>query len=181
MNNIRCSIGAVLLIPSVALAGVYKCEKNDGGFVYQGQPCEAGSRSITSWGSQTAENGNGGDAPTELVLGQGRGGHYFVDGAVNGHYLNFVIDTGASVVTLPAGTATSAGLRCRERAAIDTANGTSSACIVRIDKLTFGGFTLVDVDALAAPNLTQPLLGMNVLKRFHVDQGNSQMRLTRNY
>ncbi len=181
MKNICYAIVAVLLVPSVTLAGVHKCEKGDGGFVYQEQPCGADSRSVASWGSQAADTGNGEDGATELVLGQGRGGHYFVDGAVNGHYLNFVVDTGASVVTLPVGTATSAGLHCRERASINTANGTSSACVVRIDKLTFGGFTLVDVDALVAPNLTQPLLGMNVLKRFHVDQENSQMRLTRNY
>ncbi len=181
MKNIRYAIVAVLLVPSVGRAGIHKCEKSDGGFVYQEQPCGADARSITSWGSSGAANTNGGDTATELVLGQGRGGHYFVDGAVNGHYLNFVVDTGASLVTLPVGAATSAGLQCRERAAINTANGTSSACVVRIDKLSFGGFTLQDVDALVAPNLTQPLLGMNVLSRFHVDQGNSQMRLTRNY
>ena len=45
----------------------------------------------------------------------------------------------------------------------------------------FGHFTLHYVDAVVMPNLSQPLLGMNVLKQFRVKQNNGQMRLSRNY
>jgi predicted aspartyl protease len=37
------------------------------------------------------------------------------------------------------------------------------------------------VDAVVMPNLAQPLLGMNVLKQFRVEQDNGQMRLSRKY
>ena len=120
-----------------------------------------------------------GTAP--LVLGQGRSGHYFVDGTVNGHYLNFVVDTGASYVTLPLDFALAAGLHCNGLATLQTGNGVSRACHVVIQSLTFGNYELQYVDALVAPNLNQPLLGMNVLRRFHIEQNGGQMRLTKNY
>jgi predicted aspartyl protease len=37
------------------------------------------------------------------------------------------------------------------------------------------------VQAMIVPNLSQPLLGMNVLKRFHVEQDNGAMHLSRKY
>jgi predicted aspartyl protease len=37
------------------------------------------------------------------------------------------------------------------------------------------------VEAMAVPNLSQPLLGMNVLKRFNIEQKNGQMSFTKQY
>jgi clan AA aspartic protease (TIGR02281 family) len=126
-----------------------------------------------------------GDPPpaenSPLVIGQGNGGHYFIDGSVNDSYLNFVVDTGASVVALPMATAANAGVRCQGKALVQTGNGVIQACTATIEKLRFGNFTLHYVQAMVAPNLAQPLLGMNVLKQFRVEQDNGQMRLSRRY
>ena len=64
---------------------------------------------------------------------------------------------------------------------MQTGNGTTQGCTVTIEKLKFGHFTLHYVDAVVMPNLGQPLLGMNVLKQFRVEQDNGQMRLSRKY
>ncbi len=169
----------------VSAAAIYKCKKPEGGFLYQEKPCAAETESVSSWQSRAATEvetdpanpgGNG-----VFIIGQGHNGHYFVDGAINDHFLTFAIDTGASVVSIPLGLANSAGLNCERRGAVQTANGVSSVCYVTIQKLTFGNFTLRNVEAMAVPNLSQPLLGMNVLKRFNIEQKNGQMSLTRQY
>lgn len=159
---------AILLVPSAHAATIYKCKSPQGALLYQEKPCAVESKSVASWGSTT-----GGP----LVLAQGHQGHYFVDGLVNQHKLNFVIDTGASLVSLPQGMASSAGLSCQQQIVTNTANGQSPACTTIIQTLKFGTFTLKNVAAIISPNLDQPLLGMNVLKQFRVVQDSGEMRL----
>ncbi len=167
----------ILLIAPTALAGsVYKCKLKNGRLEYQETPCADNDQSVSSWNANANPNGN-----NTLVLGQGAGGHYFVNGSINDHSLNFAIDTGASQVTLPLETASSAGLRCKHLTNLQTANGATRSCLTTIDKLTFGGFTLYYVDAIVAPNLNQPLLGMNVLKQFHIEQDGNQLHISRSY
>lgn len=152
--------------------------------LYQEKPCEKEAQAVSSWGSTSGgeiEDDSPANENKTLVIGQGNGGHYFIEGAVNDSYLNFVIDTGATVVTLPLATAENAGVKCQGKAMMQTGNGVSQACTAIIQKLKFGHFTLHYVQALVAPNLSQPLLGMNVLKQFRVEQDNGQMRLSRKY
>ena len=47
-----------------------------------------------------------------------------------------------------------------------------------ISKLTFGAFTLEDVEAVIVPNLAEVLLGMNVLQRFNIVQKDGEMRIS---
>lgn len=152
--------------------------------LYQEKPCEKEVQAVSSWASTSGVDVDGDSPASEngaLVIGQGNGGHYFVDGAVNDSYLNFIVDTGATVVSLPLATAVNAGVQCQKRAVMSTGNGTSQGCTATIKKLKFGHFTLRYVDAVLMPNLSQPLLGMNVLKQFRVEQDNGQMRLSRKY
>jgi clan AA aspartic protease (TIGR02281 family) len=175
---------AVLLVPSAWADTIYKCKGTQGGMLYQENPCTEDAKSVASWASSSEskmDDGTAYSSTSPLVIGQGNNGHYFVDGAVNDFFLNFVIDTGASVVTLPQAVATSAGLRCQGQATMKTGNGITRVCMTIIQKLKFGTFTLRDVDAVIAPNLSQPLLGMNVLKRFRVEQDGGQMRLSKKY
>lgn len=173
------------LLISSALAGtVYKCKGTDDELHYQETPCANDAQSVSSWqshGGGDVEVGSDGSGNAALVLGQGRGGHYFVDGSINDQYVNFLIDTGASFVTIPLSLASAAGLKCQKMSATQTANGITQSCIAVIQKLTFGRFTLRYVDATIVPNLSQPLLGMNVLKRFHVEQNGDQMHISKNY
>jgi aspartyl protease family protein len=160
---------ATLLAPSAQAATIYKCKSAQGALLYQEKPCAEEHKSLASWGSASA-------AP--LVLAQGAQGHYFVEGSVNQHKLNFVIDTGASMVSLPQGMAASAGLICQRQIMTNTANGQTPACTTIIQTLKFGTFTLKNVSAIISPNLGQPLLGMNVLKQFRMEQDSGELRLT---
>ena len=150
-------------------ATIYKCKKSQGTLLYQEKPCAEESKAVSSWGVASG-------AP--LVMNQSSSGHYFVDGTINDQKLNFVIDTGASLVAIPQGLANQAGLVCLHRTMAHTANGLAQTCITVIQKLKFGSFTLNNVEASIAPNLGQPLLGMNVLKQFRVEQDSGEMRLS---
>lgn len=163
---------------------IFKCKNAAGVTLYQEKPCEKEVQAISSWSSTSEsaiEDGSSSGGNRTLVIGQGSGGHYFIEGSVNDSYLNFVIDTGATVVALPLATAASAGVKCEGKAMMQTGNGVAQACTATIQKLKFGHFTLHYVQAVVAPNLSQPLLGMNVLKQFRVEQDNGQMRLSRKY
>lgn len=157
------------LLSSPAWAGtIYKCKNPQGALLYQEKPCAEETKSVSSWGSATG-------AP--LVMKQSNNGHYFVDGSINDQNINFVIDTGASVVTIPQQMANAAGLVCQRDMMLQTANGVIRTCLTVIRKLKFGSFTLTNVQASIAPNLGQPLLGMNVLNQFRVEQDSGEMRL----
>lgn len=160
---------AALLATPVMAGTIYKCKNPQGALLYQEKPCAEETKSVSSWG-------NASGAP--LVMSQSKSGHYFVDGSINEHQLNFVIDTGASVVTIPQGLANAAGLACMRQTMAQTANGLTATCLTIIKKLKFGSFTLTNVEASIAPNLGQPLLGMNVLNQFRVEQDGGEMRLT---
>jgi clan AA aspartic protease (TIGR02281 family) len=179
---------AIFLSTSIgAWAGtIFKCKNSTGAMIYQEKPCEKEVQAVSSWAAtSTSAVEVDTDSPDSqdmvLVIGQGKGGHYFIDGAVNDNYLNFVIDTGATTVALPLAIAANAGVKCRKMARMSTGNGITQGCLATIQKLKFGHFTLRYVDAVVMPNLSQPLLGMNVLKQFRVEQDNGQMRLSRKY
>lgn len=175
----------LMLVAAPGMAAtVFKCKNAEGVLQYQEKPCAKETQAVTSWASKyggAVEDAPGEEGGGPLVISQGQGGHYFVDGTVNDQFLNFVVDTGATVVALPVGIAVAAGIKCEQRVAMNTANGVASACASIISKLTFGRFTLRNVQAVVQPNLTQPLLGMNVLRQFRVEQDEGQMRLSKKY
>ena len=61
---------------------------------------------------------------------------------------------------------------------MQTANGSIKGCSTTIKKLNFGPFVIKDVMAVIAPNLSQPLLGMNVLQQLKIAQEKGEMRLS---
>lgn len=181
---LRLSIVILLSMSACAWAGtIFKCKNTAGVMLYQEKPCDKEVQAVTSWASTSGteiESDSSGENKV-LVIGQGSGGHYYIDGAVNDSFLNFVVDTGATTVALPLAVAANANMKCKQGVAMQTGNGVTRGCTVTIEKLKFGSFTLKYVDAVVMPNLSQPLLGMNVLKQFRVEQDNGQMRLSRKY
>lgn len=161
-------LSATFFMGEAAAGVIYKCKTPEGGLLYQENPCADTAKSVSSWG-------NAGGAP--LVINQGHQGHYFIDGSVNDKPLNFVVDTGASIVSLPQTIAGKAGLACQRKAILRTGNGNTEACTTTITSLKFGNFTFKNIEAIVAPNLDQPLLGMNVLKQFRIEQDSGAMRL----
>lgn len=114
----------------------------------------------------------------DLVLRPQRNGNYLVNGSINDLPLSFVVDTGASAVSLPRDAALSAGIYCENYTEVNTANGKVPACISKISKLKFGDFTVTDVRCMIISNLDQALLGNNVLTKFKILQNNGEIRIS---
>lgn len=106
-------------------------------------------------------------------------GHFQADGRIDGQRINFMVDTGASVVALNEKSAARFGLRPSRsdyNATVSTANGTIKAARTRLAVIELGGLVVRDVDALVLPDaaLSENLLGMSFLsklKRFEVANG----------
>ncbi len=152
---------------------IYKCKDQKGILIYSSSPCPNDAEAISDWTVTTKAR-----PPEILNLVQDGSGHYSVPGQVNDQTLSFIVDTGASMVSLPEQVARAANLTCGEKVNIQTANGTAEACRVVIPNFKFGPFTLKDVAAVAAPNLAMPLLGMNVLQQFKIAQDKGEMHIS---
>lgn len=109
---------------------------------------------------------------TELVLKRSSDGHYVFPGAINGRPVTFLLDTGATLVSVPAHLAGELGLTAGAPQHSITANGTVVTRATRLNRLAFGPFDLRDVPASLNPGMTgdQVLLGMSVLKHLEFTQ-----------
>ncbi len=111
-----------------------------------------------------------------VTLNRHLDGHYHLQGSLNGHPVTFLVDTGASMASVPAELAERAGLRCSQSAEFQTANGTVRGCIARDAEIAFGAYRLSGVSVAVMPRLEgQPLLGMNVLGRFSLRQADGTL------
>ena len=107
-----------------------------------------------------------------VVIARNAQGHFDVDGRVNGRRIDFVVDTGASVVALTARDAARLGIHPSRNAFVadvKTANGTVRAAPARLDVVQIGSLELRDVTALVLPDdaLSDNLLGLSFLSRLH--------------
>jgi len=106
-------------------------------------------------------------------------GHFATEGHVDGQRIDFMVDTGASVVALNESSAVRFGLRptpAQYTATVTTANGTVKAARTKIAMLDIGGLVVRDVDAMVLPDeaLSENLLGLSFLsklKRFEYSNG----------
>lgn len=95
-------------------------------------------------------------------------GQYFVDGLINGVAVKFLVDTGASTVTMSSATAKRVGLdylRLGARGYSSTAAGTVPKYMLKLSKVQVGDIVLSNVDGGVIENMQAPfvLLGMSFL------------------
>lgn len=115
----------------------------------------------------------------ELVLKRSGDGHYVFPGTINGRPVSFLLDTGATLVSVPAHLAEELGLKAGAYQQSITANGTVVTRTTRIGALAFGPFVLRNVPASLNPGMAsdQVLLGMSVLKHLEFTQRGDTLRL----
>lgn len=117
------------------------------------------------------------------LVGNGQG-HFVASGQINGQPVEFLLDTGATDVSIPIQVAESLGLDKGLPVTLSTANGRSEGYRTRLDRLQLGAIVLRDVRALVAPGLDgeQVLLGMSALKQLEFTQrgGTLLLRQTTN-
>ncbi len=111
-------------------------------------------------------------------------GHHFGAGSINGAPLRFLVDTGASMVSLGASDARRAGIDYRRGSPgyVQTANGISNAWSVRLDTVRVGGVILHGVEGVVQENdLPFVLLGMSFLNRMDMRRDGDRLVLRRRY
>lgn len=110
-----------------------------------------------------------GSDPEPAALLKAADGHFWAEGQVNGAKVRFLVDTGASKVSLTPQDARRLGLDMTGLVydqSVRTADGDSLAARVRLASVSVNGVRLADVDALVIDRgLPASLLGMSYLGR----------------
>ena len=119
------------------------------------------------------------DGGTQIVLERNRYGHYNVSGRINNQPVEFMLDTGATLVAIPAKLADRLGLVRGAPTQVKTANGTAIAYATRLASVRLGDIELRDVRAHISPGMDgdEVLLGMSVLKKLEFSQRGTSLTL----
>ena len=125
-------------------------------------------------------------ATGSITLFSDSGGHFYATATINDKGpTRFLVDTGASMVTLSEGDAKRLGLNYQqgEPVIMQTANGLAKAYRVKIDNIRVGNITLHNVDAIVAESgkLSIGLLGMSFLNRVSMKRDGESMTLIKRY
>lgn len=106
---------------------------------------------------------------SKVVLNADGTGHYLTQGTINGGQVKFLVDTGATAVSMGLSDARRLGINYLrgERGASNTANGVATVYHVKLDSVSVGSITMTNVDGVVHENSDMPfvLLGMSFLGR----------------
>ncbi|RRS05316.1 TIGR02281 family clan AA aspartic protease [Aquabacterium soli] len=129
-------------------------------------------------------SGGGGGGGSQIVLAAGRGGHFFTLGSINGRSVNFVVDTGATLVAMSAAEAQRIGLKYEhgQPGYSSTANGVIRAYRIKLNSVRIGDVELQNVEAsVSEGSMPYVLLGNSFLSRFQMKRENDTMTLVKRY
>jgi aspartyl protease family protein len=116
----------------------------------------------------------------EIVLTAGPGGHFSTAGTINGKQVRFLVDTGATMVSIGKDDAERIGLDLSNarRGATQTANGPVMVALVTLSSVRVGDVELSNVSAVVLPQpMPVVLLGNSFLSRLQMKRENDVMRL----
>ncbi|MEO0443224.1 MAG: TIGR02281 family clan AA aspartic protease [Pseudomonadota bacterium] len=109
------------------------------------------------------------------------GGHHWVRGQINGRYVDFVVDTGASIIAINLSTAKRLGIdyEAGQPSYSSTANGLKPTRLVTLNKVTVGEITQYNVRASVSLDDALPvtLLGNSFLSRVNLRTDNGVLIL----
>ena len=167
---------------------IFKCKNKKGAYIYQEKPCSEESTKDSSWKSKARQNTFSYASKNSLrstsratsgsfTILSSRGGGYFTQGKVNSTPVVFLVDTGATYTSIPQSVADKARMVCGKKSYTNTANGKAAQCESTAD-ISFGIFELPKQKVMILPNLHQPVLGMNTIRLFHIEQSKGNMKVT---
>ena len=119
-------------------------------------------------------------ASGDLIIPRARDGHFYVTGAVNGEPVNFLVDTGASLVMVSEPLARKAGLSGGVPTVFKTAYGNMPGQIVRNVSVNVGPLNVSGVRVavgLIGHEMGDALLGQSFLSQFEITLQKDEMTL----
>ncbi len=121
----------------------------------------------------------------EVRIPPGPGGHYYVGGFINGHAVDFMLDTGATMIAMSGEHARRLNIDLRQAtpSMTSTANGNVESFVVNVDRVQVGGITVhqVPVSVLSGNFPSQILLGNSFLSRVEMNESNGVLVLKQKY
>jgi aspartyl protease family protein len=146
----------------------------------------AGKQHSLHVGDAPAHVGSSGESisGSRVVLSAGSGGHFVALGQINGNAVQFIIDTGATAVSLSVDQAQRLGLNYQSGQPVQmgTANGVVPAWRLKLASVRLGDVMVYDVDSVvSAGAMPYVLLGNSFLSRFQMTRSNDQMVLEKRY
>ncbi len=115
----------------------------------------------------------------ELVLKRNKMGHYVANGSINSQPVVFMLDTGATQVAIPDAIARRLNLSRDYQSYSNTANGTATVYLTKLDSISLGDITLNNISATIVPGYksNEVLLGMSFLKHLEFSQRGDTLTL----
>ena len=115
----------------------------------------------------------------ELVLQRNQRGHYLAPGFINGHQVQFLVDTGATSISVPESVAKAAGLEEGRRGLVSTASGVVHVYQTQIEELQLGPIRMRDVRGHINPHMPDNtvLLGMSFMRDLEIIQRDGTLTL----
>lgn len=122
--------------------------------------------------NQSVQTTMGQDGIREIKLKRNRQGHYVTRGWINNQPVVFLLDTGATVVSIPERVANRLGLERGRAGYSSTANGTIQTFATKLDSIGIGDIQMNHIAAQINPHMhtEEILLGMSFLKRLELIQ-----------
>ena len=143
-----------------------------------------GKRKVLNLGEGRYGRAAASTSPAVTLYADGDG-HFISDGTINGISVRFVVDTGATAVSMNSRQAGHLGLNYRSgsRSRASTANGTIVVYNIKLDTVRVGGIELHNVDAVVheGDHPTIVLLGMTFLNRIEMRRDGTLLTLTQRY
>ncbi|MDO6815929.1 retropepsin-like aspartic protease family protein [Cobetia amphilecti] len=115
-----------------------------------------------------------------LTLSRNRSGHFVAPGTINDQPVTFLLDTGATYVSVSEALAERLQLPRGRDARFTTANGVSHGALTTLDTVSLAGLSQREVRGAIVPGMHDEvgLLGMSFLGEFDINMRGQQMTLT---
>ncbi|MGB0205720.1 MAG: retropepsin-like aspartic protease family protein [Neptuniibacter sp.] len=119
------------------------------------------------------------DPSSVVVLKRNRQGHYVAPGKINGTDVVFLLDTGATTVSIPSNVAEKIGLEYGRKQQVGTANGVIDVYSTKLSSVQLGGITMNNIRGHINPYMDNStvLLGMSFMRDLEIIQKGDSLTL----
>lgn len=143
-----------------------------------------GKRRALSLGSAKLSGGASEPTAASVTLVADAAGHFVTTGAINGVTVKFLVDTGASLISMGVGDARRIGINYLQGqpGLSSTANGVVQVYRVKLNTVRLGDITLNNVDAVVhGGDMPWVLLGMSFLNRLQMNRAGDELKLVKRF